>query len=89
MKCAGLILAAGESSRMGSEKKLLMPFDGKSMVNHVLKAIGLKNEMAHSSIRFSLGRFNTESEIQSAIKEINKTVTLIKEKSTHYQMMNA
>ena len=57
--------------------------------SHVLKAIGLKNEMAHSSIRFSLGRFNTESEIQSAIKEINKTVTLIKEKSTHYQLMNA
>jgi len=57
--------------------------------SHVLKAIGLKNEIAHSSIRFSLGRFNTESEIQSAIKEINKTVTLIKEKSTHYQLMNA
>ena len=57
--------------------------------SHVLKAIGLKNEMAHSSIRFSLGRFNTKSEIQSAIQEINKTVTLIKEKSTHYQMMNA
>jgi len=57
--------------------------------SHVLKAIGLNNEMAHSSIRFSLGRFNTESEIQSAIQEINKTVTILKEKSTHYQMMNA
>ena len=57
--------------------------------SHVLKAIRLNNEMAHSSIRFSIGRFNTKSEILSAIQEINKTVTILKEKSTHYQLINA
>ena len=49
--------------------------------SHVLKAIGLNNEMAHGSIRFSLGRFNTEEEIRMAIEEINRVVSEVKEKS--------
>jgi cysteine desulfurase len=49
--------------------------------SHVLKAIGLKNEMAHSSIRFSLGRFNTKEEIINAIDEINRIVSEMKDKS--------
>jgi molybdenum cofactor cytidylyltransferase len=49
MKCAGLILAAGESSRMGSEKKLLMPFDGKPMVNHVLNA-AMDSNLDHTCV---------------------------------------
>ena len=57
--------------------------------SHVLKAIGLKSEIAHSSIRFSLGRFNTDAEIEEAVKEINNIVKLMKEKSTYYQMLNA
>ncbi len=38
MKVAGLILAAGGSSRMGDENKLMMPYDGMPMVNHVVNA---------------------------------------------------
>ena len=38
MKIAGLILAAGCSSRMGDENKLMMPFQGKPMLNHVVNA---------------------------------------------------
>jgi molybdenum cofactor cytidylyltransferase len=38
MKIAGLILAAGNSSRMGDENKLMMPFQGKPMLNHVVNA---------------------------------------------------
>jgi molybdenum cofactor cytidylyltransferase len=38
MKIAGLILAAGGSSRMGDENKLMMPFQGKPMLNHVVNA---------------------------------------------------
>jgi molybdenum cofactor cytidylyltransferase len=38
MKIAGLILAAGGSSRMGDENKLMMPFQGKPMLKHVVNA---------------------------------------------------
>lgn len=38
MKISGLILAAGGSSRMGDENKLMMPFQGKPMLNHVVNA---------------------------------------------------
>lgn len=54
--------------------------------SHVLKAIGLSNEMAHSSIRFSLGRFNSTVEIEKAIQEIKNAVELLKQKSSHYKL---
>jgi cysteine desulfurase len=56
--------------------------------SHVLKAIGLKNEMAHSSIRFSLGRFNTKEEIRRAIDEINHVLSSVKENSPRQQLLH-
>ena len=57
--------------------------------SHVVKALGRSNELAHSAIRFSLGRFNKAQEIEYAIKEIIDTVSFIKEKSPQQQLMNA
>ncbi|MBN2689278.1 MAG: IscS subfamily cysteine desulfurase [Gammaproteobacteria bacterium] len=42
--------------------------------SYVLKAMGLPDELAHSSIRFSFGRFTLNSEIDRAIELINKNV---------------
>ncbi len=42
--------------------------------SHVLKAIGLSDTESHSSIRFSMGRFTTEEEIDFAISEIHQHV---------------
>jgi len=49
MKIAGLILAAGVSTRMGYENKLLMPFEEKPMVNHVLEA-SLDSNLDHTCV---------------------------------------
>ncbi|MDP7095556.1 MAG: cysteine desulfurase family protein, partial [Candidatus Marinimicrobia bacterium] len=56
--------------------------------SHVLKAIGHRNEMAHSAIRFSLGKFTTEDEIDRAIEIINKTVTGIKKTSPRHKLLS-
>jgi len=42
--------------------------------SHVLKALGLTKEESHASIRFGIGRFNTETEIEYTIKKVVKTV---------------
>lgn len=49
MKIAGLILAAGGSTRMGNENKLLMPFNGKPMVNHVVDG-SLDSNLDHTCV---------------------------------------
>lgn len=47
--------------------------------SHVLKAMGLSEELAHSSIRFALGRFTTEEEIDFTIERVSQAVRQFKE----------
>ena len=54
--------------------------------SHVLKALGLADDLAQSSIRFGLGRFNTEEQIDFAIQELTKTVRHLREKSPYWEM---
>jgi cysteine desulfurase len=49
--------------------------------SYVLKALGLDDELAHSSLRLGLGRYTTAEEIDYAIAEIGKTVARLRENS--------
>lgn len=53
--------------------------EGAEDVSHVLDAIGLKPEIARSCIRFSLGRFNTEEDIDLVLKELPDIVAKFRE----------
>ena len=54
--------------------------------SYVLRALGMTDELAHSSIRFSLGRFTTEEEIDYAINLIRKSIGRLRELSPLWEM---
>ncbi len=54
--------------------------------SYVLKALGVGEELAHSSIRFSLGRFNTENDVDYAVAAVVQAVTKLREMSPLYEM---
>ncbi|MEX0829820.1 MAG: IscS subfamily cysteine desulfurase [Nitrospirales bacterium] len=54
--------------------------------SYVLRALGVGSDLAHSSIRFGLGRFNTDEEIEYTIDRMLKAVTHLREMSPLYEM---
>ena len=54
--------------------------------SYVLRALGLTDELAHSSIRFSLGRFTTEEEIDYAIEQIHSAIGRLRDLSPLWEM---
>ncbi len=54
--------------------------------SYVLRALGLNDELAHSSIRFSMGRFTTEKEIDYAVKLIRDSIGRLREMSPLWEM---
>lgn len=53
--------------------------------SHVLLSIGLPHEKAHGSLRLSLGRYNTEQEVDYALAEIPPIITRLREMSPLYE----
>ncbi len=54
--------------------------------SYVLRALGLNDELAHSSIRFSIGRFTTEEEIDYAVQLICSSISRLREMSPLWDM---
>jgi cysteine desulfurase len=54
--------------------------------SYVLRALGREDELAHSSIRFTLGRFTTEEEIDYAIKLLHEKIGKLRELSPLWEM---
>jgi cysteine desulfurase len=55
--------------------------------SYVLKALGIGDDLAHTSIRFSIGRFTTDEEIDFAAKKVVSTVKKLRDLSPLYEMV--
>ncbi|MFL5341159.1 MAG: aminotransferase class V-fold PLP-dependent enzyme, partial [Gemmataceae bacterium] len=57
--------------------------------SYVLRALGVGDELAHSSIRFGLGRFSTEEEVDFVVDHMVKAVNHLRDMSPLYEMAKA
>jgi len=54
--------------------------------SYVLRALGMNDELAHSSLRFSIGRFTTEEDVDSAVAKVKEAVNKLRELSPLWDM---
>jgi cysteine desulfurase len=54
--------------------------------SYVLRALGMNDELAHSSLRFSIGRFTTEADVDQAINQVRQAVEKLRELSPLWDM---
>jgi cysteine desulfurase len=79
----------GESLMMGINDVAVSSGSACTSANiepsYVLKALGVPDDLAHTSIRFGLGRFNTEEEVDYVVDRVVETVKRLRDLSPLYQ----
>jgi cysteine desulfurase len=81
----------GEGLLMGFNKEIALS-SGSACTSaslepsYVLKALGLGDDLAHSSLRFGLGRYTTEEQINYTIEQVSKTVKKLRDMSPLWEM---
>ena len=95
MGCLNISFACIEGESMIGAIKNIAVSSGSACTSaslegsYVLRALGVDEELAHTSIRFGIGRFTTEKEVEIAIASVTKAVKKLRELSPLWDMMLA
>jgi cysteine desulfurase len=95
MGCINISFACIEGESMIGAIKNLAVSSGSACTSsslegsYVLRALGVDEELAHTSIRFGIGRFTKQSEVEIAIKSVKDAVKKLRELSPLWDMMLA
>ncbi|CEQ40863.1 SPOSA6832_02524 [Sporobolomyces salmonicolor] len=91
--CTNLSFAAVEGESLLMSMKDIAVSSGSACTSaslepsYVLRALGAEEDMAHSSIRFGIGRFTTEEEVDFVVDKVVSSVTRLRELSPLWEMM--
>ncbi len=95
MGCLNISFACIEGESMIGAIKNIAVSSGSACTSaslegsYVLRALGVDEELAHTSIRFGIGRFTTEKEVKIAIESVRNAVKKLRELSPLWDMMLA
>jgi cysteine desulfurase len=87
MALKDIALSSGSACKAQNRVGLMQGTSASLEPSYVLRALGAEDDMAHSSIRFGIGRFTTDEEVEFVIKRVVQHVEKLRDMSPLWEMV--